>query len=75
MYEQVKSGNVTICLRKKEKRDWPFLTAREKKLKDAREYVIHDCSLHVQIFLYNTIFTNKLWNEVGMGVPKSTRTR
>ena len=33
----MKSGNATICLRKKEKDEWPFLTGREKKLKDARE--------------------------------------
>ena len=37
MYLQVKNGNVTICLRKKEKENWQFLTGREKKLKEAKE--------------------------------------
>ena len=36
-YMQIKSGNVTICLKKKDDKEWPFLTGREKKLKDARE--------------------------------------
>lgn len=34
---QLKSGTVIVTLKKSTAKEWPFLTGREKKLKDARE--------------------------------------
>lgn len=41
---QVKSGMVIVRLRKSRKEQWTYLTAREKRLKEAREYV---CYTHI----------------------------